>query len=479
MFTREQALEMQTYYWDKIYPCVSGGIFAAQCTEMLKDKFGIDFTENELEAIAYGDFNINVESTLESLKNEGICENEMYALQILLEEVPETIHCNSCDKYYIKDINDYIEYEGRIYCENCVGDYFYTCVECGDLVYEDNIVIDSNEDVYCSSCADELLFRCDGCGQYYSIDDAITDSNDEQMCSSCFEDNYYICDDCGCFVSNYDVNYTDGGNYCNDCYEHYRIIRDYEYKPTPIFYGYGNKYLGVELEVDEGGEDSTNAESILNILEQHAYCKHDGSIHNGFEIVSHPATLDYHTNSIDWEGALQKLRNMGYTSHDAGTCGIHVHMNRDGFGDTEEEQELGISKVLYFFERHWDKIVKFSRRTHAQLDRWAARYLDGKPDCPKDVLEYAKDDMSRYRCVNLCNCSTVEIRVFRGSLIYETFMATLQFCDLMYDIAELPLEVVMNLTWNEFIKMGSKYKEFTSYIERRNLDASSSINIAV
>ena len=478
MFTREQALKIQKYYWDSIEPFTSG-LYDENVRILLKKEFDLNIGVDDLEALAYGDYSIDIEDVLYELENDGVSSMaEVHAVEILSEEPLSIIYCAQCNRYYNAAINSYIEYCGEIFCEDCVENSFYRCYECGEYVHEEDVTWDGNGEAYCQDCADEDLHYCGECGEYYTEDNTIRDRDCNSMCTSCFENNYHLCDDCGCFVDRYDANHTDNGTYCNRCFESYEIIRSYNYKPAPLFYGSGNRYLGVELEVDDGGTDEDNAQTILDILEeQHAYCKHDGSINDGFEIVSHPATIDYHMRCIDWGGALQELRNLDYTSHDAGTCGIHVHMNRGGFGDTLEEQELGISKVLFFIERHWVNVVKFSRRSRNQLDRWAARYLSGTPEHPEDVLDYAKNDMSRYRCVNLRNYSTVEIRVFRGSLIYETFMATLQFADLMYDIAELPLDDVMDITWNEFTDMGSKYEEFTSYIKRRNLRTVSSTNI--
>ena len=107
------------------------------------------------------------------------------------------------------------------------------------------------------------------------------------------------------------------------------MIQDYYYKPNPIFYGDGNRYFGVELEIDDAGENNTNAAKIVNIAnhdEEHIYCKHDGSLNEGFEIVTHPMTLDYHLNHVPWAAVLAKAKELGYRSHQSGTCGLHVHV---------------------------------------------------------------------------------------------------------------------------------------------------------
>ena len=86
-------------------------------------------------------------------------------------------------------------------------------------------------------------------------------------------------------------------------------IKPYNYKPEPLFYGSGNLFYGVELEIDKGGEYSSSAEILMDVVNrdsEHMYCKHDGSINCGFEMVLHPMTLDYHLNSMNWLDVFNK-----------------------------------------------------------------------------------------------------------------------------------------------------------------------------
>ena len=99
-----------------------------------------------------------------------------------------------------------------------------------------------------------------------------------------------------------------------------------------------------------------------------------GAAYLAYELVTHPMTLEYHTKKMPWARILQEAVSLGYTSHQAGTCGLHVHVNRNAFGNTEEAQDAVIARILYFFEKHWEELLKFSRRTPRQLERWAARY---------------------------------------------------------------------------------------------------------
>ena len=289
------------------------------------------------------------------------------------------------------------------------------------------------------------------------------------------------CSICGQSLEEDEVYYEPGSDdpLCCDCYNERlrdQAIRDYSYKPEPVFYGKGTRFFGVELEIDEGGETNKNAQTILRIANRnadHAYCKHDGSLDDGFEIVTHPMTLDYQLHTMPWADVVKEAAILGYTSHQARTCGLHIHVNRDCFGEDREEQEAAIARVLYFFEKHWEELLKFSRRTPRQLDRWAARY--GYHDDPKKILDTAKKSYGhagRYTCVNLTNDDTVEFRIFRGTLKLNTLIATLQFIDRICDVAIcLNDEELTALPWTTFVSGTDaiRYPELIQYLKERRL----------
>ena len=249
------------------------------------------------------------------------------------------------------------------------------------------------------------------------------------------------------------------------------MIHDYYYKPEPIFYGEGKRYFGVELEIDGAGESNDNAERIAKIANQdheQVYIKHDGSLNEGMEIVTHPMTLDYHLHQMPWAAILNKAKELGYLSHQAGTCGLHVHVNRTAFGENEEDQEMVIARILYFFEKHWEELLKFSRRTKKQLSRWAERY--GLREYPHQVLDEAKGSHERYTAVNLMNRYTIEIRLFRGTLKLNTIFAVLQLVDHICDIAvSLSDEEIKDLSWTSFVAGCSRLPELVQYLKERRL----------
>ncbi len=113
--------------------------------------------------------------------------------------------------------------------------------------------------------------------------------------------------------------------------------------------------------------------------------------------------------------------------------------------------------------------MRFSRRNRFQLERWAARY--GYKEQPKDILDHAKKGYhgGRYTCVNLQNADTIEFRIFRGTLKYNTFIATLQLVNRVCDVAiRLSDEQMRRLTWSEFAADCNE-PELVQYLKERRL----------
>jgi len=317
-------------------------------------------------------------------------------------------------------------------------------------------------------------FICDHCGQLFPSSAQYEADDHTCLCRECYEDHYTRCVRCDRLIEFDDAHIWDGDYYCCDCHEAVQskcAIRNYYYKPTPVFYGDGPRYFGIELEIDRGGESESNAKTLLSIanaLEDLMYCKHDGSLDDGFELVTHPLSLSYHLGVMPWRNILEKAVELMYWSHKGGTCGLHVHVNRSDLGATYEDQEAVIARILYFMEKHWEELLKFSRRTASQLERWAARY--GYKDQPKEILDTAKKGYGgRYVSVNLENNATIEFRIFRGTLKYNTLIATLQMVNRICDVAlYLSDEELQAMSWTTFVS-DCQEKELIQYLKERRL----------
>lgn len=349
------------------------------------------------------------------------------------------------------------------------------CSHCG-AVFGEKELTDFEGEMFCEACLSDLTTVCDCCGDRIYRSESTGDS-ETVLCQDCYDYHYTTCTECGAIIHNDDAHYEEDSDYpyCGECYEKIdsEAIKSYSYKPEPIFYGSGVLFMGVELEIDKGGEDNDNAVAVLSVANrsaEHIYCKHDGSLNEGFEMVSHPMTLDYHANEMNWLDVFDEAVSMDYRSHQTSTCGLHIHVNRSAFGDTDEQREDVISRIVYFVENHWNELLKFSRRTEENINHWASRY--GISTTAKDTYKNAKEKrLGRYVAVNLENYHTIEFRIFRGTLRYKTFLATLQLVNEICRFAiQLDDKRMERLSWSEFVSLiPSDKAELIEYLKSKRL----------
>lgn len=182
-------------------------------------------------------------------------------------------------------------------CSNCRGEH---------TLYE-RVVFEDRE--LCPYCLAQTTAICRCCGQRFRAEDNYG-SADTPICPACYDRYYTTCHHCSGTILQSDAFYEDNDEeqeypYCRECYLQYvsrNSIHDYYYKPAPVFFGEGGRWFGLELEVDDAGESSSNAGQVLDIAnasgEERLYCKHDGSLNDGFELVTHPMTLAYHLDEM-------------------------------------------------------------------------------------------------------------------------------------------------------------------------------------
>ena len=393
--------------------------------------------------------------------------------------------CDNCCEFYPRGGIDEVVVCGYRFCgSDCAVDQgFEICSNCGDWVDSDHMFF--IEDIHisiCDSCfCNGAYYTCDDCGDYYSENGVWERDGNMCICNHC-SDSYTTCCDCGAIVHMDDVYYDPFDNArCEECYnERNTSINEYSYKPYPEFFESEDEndqdnplYIGVELEVDDGSDCDECAEEIVdNNVE--IYCKRDGSLNRGIEIVSHPCTLSYHENNLDWPGIMSTCLKYGFKSHDTSTCGIHTHVNRSFFGYTCEERDLNIAKVILLVNRFWDShIVPFTRRDIYNLNRWGAKNCISinKTDSNREIVRKTKCSSNggrgRYVAVNLRNNDTIEFRIFRGTLKYDTFIAILQFVDTICRfVKKISINDIDNIFWEDIFE-NTTHKELLEYLESK------------
>lgn len=323
--------------------------------------------------------------------------------------------------------------------EELFSEFFCFCADCGELIFiRDAMRIDG--EYYCQNCTTS----CDICGRYLRCRDAYqTVDSDYDYCEHCYNNETYRCSDCGSrFRYEDDLRDIDGRWYCDDCYDdHAPVIQSYhsmkDYGDI-VFHGDESRkdalHMGFELEVDSDHRVKRDeiAGRLQDMFGSFLHYERDGSLSDsGFEIISFPATLKYHLSMMPkYSEAFKYLLESDMKSHDIGSCGFHIHLDRRYFGAKEDSS---IAKLLYIFEKFRPQLMKFSRRTETQSADWCRsrkqNYNTNAGWIKQAVIESKayNNYQSRYYSVNLTNSETIEIRLWRGSLNPQTFEATLRF----------------------------------------------------
>lgn len=260
----------------------------------------------------------------------------------------------------------------------------------------------------------EDLSCCDRCSIYTDYDDIVGHAG-ENLCDSCYQDYGHTCDTCDReYVGDYDDHECQGA------------IHDYSYRPSPEFFGYDTHelYMGFELEVESRGNWSCAKGSIYleDMLGTHAYFKYDGSLSNGFEIVTHPHTLDKY-KSMDWSWT-KTLRDNGFRSWDTRSCGFHIHVSKATFGHGARSEHAIQAHQLRFLKLIYDNEPNIIRLAGRESQDFAS-FADFGSLVPK--VKHGMQHRDRYSAVNVGNDETYEIRVFKGSLNERRVLAYLEF----------------------------------------------------
>ena len=344
-------------------------------------------------------------------------------------------------------------HDNTYYCRKCFNKTFVSCTDCSKTVERDSCISAPNNKMVCESCQDDY-FCCEKCKDYYLNDNAHC-VNDNYYCDDCFSENYNTCSRCEEIVHVDDCAFYDGDPYCEDCFdENYRVCancgdanhlhdlnvddycpncRDPDENEYIDLYGYSKNprilayeacpdswsmhkeswentlYMGFELEMEFN--NFSDIYPIINKHLEHKYIfKHDGSIDGGGELVVTPHTLKAY-RKIKFGEMLNDLKTYA-TSYDNNHCGLHIHVNRDSFHNND------LDKLRAFFSQNCEQLLKFSQRSKGRMQEWAR--FGRKWNAGWDQGKYSAIHITR---------NTYEFRIFRGTLDYTRFRASLEFVD--------------------------------------------------
>jgi len=341
--------------------------------------------------------------------------------------------CAICDEKFAESELNFITFHSLYspICESCFSELYY-CEHCEEYIEDEinEVVIsryDNTTQQWCNMCVNVDTWECEHCEKIYSNSVGVGGySNGSAICNSCIADDYFYCNGCDEYLL--DENYMSDG-LCESCYRKENDsenIHDYGYNPYRFNFlmsGDDKKprnktlFFGLELEVESKSDKYDASESVLYYSndESKFYLKEDGSLDDGFELVTMPATLNYHIKKFGWNEICESLSNHDCISHNATTCGLHVHVSRCVLSETDQ------IKIAYFLNSNIEFYEVIARRSSQYYAR----------ACDKKLKRGQNYSDSRYEVVNFENDKTIEFRLFKGTLKHETILATIQFLNLL------------------------------------------------
>ena len=366
--------------------------------------------------------------------------------------------CHECND--IRDMDDNVHVNGELWCTNCAS----YCQRCEDGMPSENSHTVDNEE-WCDYCWENYSYYCENCCESSSENTSYV--GDDPYCNDCFSDNCYYCDDCDeSYHNDYPCDCRESNPIEGKCCRGYRssgTIHDYSCKPAPIFKGVSKHkmYLGFELEtemrrVDDGALFASSA------LQGTAYLKHDGSISSGFEIVTHPHThQQYRDNSaLLWDTIETLRKDYDARSWDTDTCGLHIHLSRDGFSSGAH-----MHRFIAFVYKNAPHMMKFAGRK-SRFARFNDVYTFDEYDRPVFSIKHKvgspdRNHTERYSAVNTQNPNTIELRFFRGTMKTSGVLSAL-------DLAQAMVEYTRELRLDD-VKLGAlSWDWFADYVVSNN-----------
>ena len=230
--------------------------------------------------------------------------------------------------------------------------------------------------------------------------------------------------------------------------------------------------LGAEIEVGgnnnipSDNDKNSTVKKCIQIMngsdsdeESLIYSTHDSTVQIEFDTM--PCSLEFHKNKMNYREMFEYLDKEGYKGHDCETAGLHIHANRSYLGKSRISQELVISKILYILEKFNDEICVIARR-----DNDYSEFAGEKQNEDSIVELYGKyKDKGKRAALNLQHKDTIEFRMFKSTLKYETFILTLEFVKDIIDYAKsVDIEEIELAKWSDLMNCFStelrKYYEF-------------------
>ena len=276
-------------------------------------------------------------------------------------------------------------------------------------------------------------FHCHDCENIFNQDEENNAYDDYSICESCCNHSYHYSDRHAYYVRDDDENYNENehiGEYHSSVDSLGHIPSKYDSRKPRVLLG-----LELEMEIkDNYSKDDRAGELLSNIgmckdvegyRHTYALCEEDGSLDNGFEMVTGYTGLDIHAEQLKYfETGLK-----GAISHDSDNCGLHVHICKSDMSTLH-----GAKMILFINDQANHKLIKaIARRDSSEYAKIKNKVeskswiKDAVHSSDRKSVQLRSLNADRYEALNFKNSNTIEFRLFKGSLVYSTIMSCLEF----------------------------------------------------
>ena len=309
----------------------------------------------------------------------------------------------------------------------------------------------TGREVWCADCVAYHSFFCESCEENYSSRNVLSHDvssriTDEIWCSDCVDEGAGWCEECD--------HYENIDNMCDP--EEEVELFNYNHKPRVrhiLAEGEDSsvRTYGIELEMEptrNQGERKFLVNAVEAAFGSDFYCKHDGSLTNGVEMVSHPHSLkQWYNLSDELQTVLRESADQGMRAWTQSQCGLHIHVGWNHFTKSHA------MRFTLLFARNEEQWVKAANRRSNYANFGA---IQGGVAMKVKNPGWA----GHFDAVNLGGNGgkTIEVRIWRPSMAVGRILGSIELIDAAY-------EYTRDMTAHDAISGGLDFDSFVDFVE--------------
>ena len=407
-----------SFYYKK---CAIDGKFCHK-NDLIEKKLKI--VKSEEESDSYDKFNIHTYKQIINKKYENLKRGTLFIKKgsFLFETTRKdvSIIVNPFLKYDYRDRKYRIKYLLYFYTniEELKRSYLYENYNSSMKFIPKGYFIDSKVGIEGESYSVEeiedliennLIKKCERCGNAFVIDNV---DNERIYCKDCLdaiENEKYS-------VKSYSTKFDD----VVERDKHFQHCKN-DNSIKDLFYG-----IEIETNVNDGDYFNSIVKDVLTRTNGYLFAKHDGSLDKeiGFELVSAPLSFEKLREVLNPLFNYKNKETKDLEAEEDSSTGIHIHISRTPLN------KFDIARIVWFFNEHKNFCELIGNRWYnSYCDSINVKCLENNNINEFETFNRCLCIDDRYKCVNLRNRNTIEIRIFKSIMRRKEIYSYIEFVD--------------------------------------------------